>query len=114
MTEPKKVKSEKAVRGSGNVFADLQVSNPAEALAKARLASLISDAIDAAGWTQAQAAQALGLRQPDVSNLTRGRLSGFSVERLLDLLTRLNGEITITVSGLGSGPVQVAWNKAAS
>lgn len=106
----------KVTRSSGNVFADLNVTNPQEALVKARLASLIHDAIDSAGWTQAQAAEALGLKQPDVSRLTRGILSGFSVERLLDLLTRLNGEITITVSGLHGKPepVRLSWGKVAS
>ncbi|GAA5503674.1 hypothetical protein Dxin01_03434 [Deinococcus xinjiangensis] len=112
MSEPR---SEKVTRSSGNVFADLNLPNPQETLVKARLASLIHDAITAAGWTQAQAAEALGLKQPDVSKLTRGILGGFSVERLLDLLTRLNGEVTITVSGLGGTPeaVSLPWGKAA-
>lgn len=105
----------KVTRSSGNLFTDLNVNNPQEALVKARLASLIHDAILAAGWTQTQAAAALGLKQPDVSKLMRGLLKGFSVERLLDLLIILNGEVTITVSGVSGKPeaVHLTWGKAA-
>lgn len=89
------------IRGSGNVFADLGLANPEERLLKARLASLIYDTIEAKGWTQAYTAEVLGITQPDVSDITRGRLKNFSSERLLNLLTRLNHRITITVSSEG-------------
>lgn len=89
------------IRGSGNVFADLGLANPEERLLKARLASLIYDSIEAKGWTQAHTAGVLGITQPDVSDITRGRLKNFSSERLLNLLTRLNHRITITVSSEG-------------
>ena len=85
-------------RSSGNVFADLGFEDAEEALVKARLASLIYDAVDTAGWTQQQAAEILGLKQSDVSNVLRGRLKNFSLERLLRLLGRLGRQVTITVS----------------
>ncbi len=84
-------------KGSGNVFADLGLPNPEERLLKARLASAIYDVIEARDWTQAHAAEVLGIAQPDVSNIVNGRLKNFSVERLLHFLSRLEQRVTITV-----------------
>jgi hypothetical protein len=39
----------------------------------------------------------LGLNQPKVSNLLRGRLSGFSTDRLLRLLNALGRDIEIVI-----------------
>lgn len=82
---------------SGNVFADLGVPEPEEALLKADLAIRISKLIEERGLTQKQAAQLLGITQPYVSKLTRGQLSGFSIERLLRFLLALNQEIDVVV-----------------
>lgn len=83
--------------GSGNVFADMGLPNPEERLLKARLASLIYDIIETRNWTQGYTAELLDISQPDVSNICRGRLKNFSVERLLHFLSRLDNRITITV-----------------
>lgn len=85
------------IKSSGNVFVDMGLENPQEHFLKARLASLIQDGIEDAGWTQTEAAGVLGVKQPDISNLVRGHLDSFSVERLLNLLTKLGCEVTITV-----------------
>jgi len=82
---------------SGNVFADLGLSNPEERLAKADLAIAISREVQARGLTQAEAADLLGVAQPDVSNLMRGRLSGYSLERLTRLLNALGQDVEIRV-----------------
>ena len=84
------------VPGSGNIFADLNLPEPEELLAKAALGYQIRAAIVERGWTQVQAAAALGIAQPKVSALMAARLSGFSIERLLRLL-RLDRDIEITV-----------------
>ncbi len=83
--------------GSGNVFEDLDLPNPEEYLLKAKLVSLINDVIDERGWTQKEAAKYLSLKQPNISDLKRGELDHFSVERLLYLLGRLTHKVTITV-----------------
>ena len=83
--------------GSGNVFADLDYADPDEALLKAKLAREIGVAIREKQLTQAAAGEMLGLDQPKVSALMRGRLAGFSVERLLRCLTALERDVTITV-----------------
>jgi predicted XRE-type DNA-binding protein len=82
---------------SGNVFADLGLPDPEERLVKAMLSRQIDKQIEARGLTQAQAAELLGITQPDVSNLVRGRLSGWSLERLTRLLNRLGQDVEITV-----------------
>lgn len=85
--------------GSGNIFADLELADPQERKVKARLASKIYDEIEELGWTQAEAAAALGLSQPDVSRLTRGILRGFSIERLMELLVALDYRVSIHIEG---------------
>jgi predicted XRE-type DNA-binding protein len=49
------------------------------------------------GLTQSQAATLLGIDQPKVSALIRGRLTGFSLERLMRFLLLLGQDIKITV-----------------
>jgi predicted XRE-type DNA-binding protein len=83
--------------GSGNVFADLGLADPEERLLKAELALKIRDLIAARGWTQAQAAKALGATRADVSELVRGRLTRFSVDRLLRFVRSLGQRVTITM-----------------
>jgi predicted XRE-type DNA-binding protein len=82
---------------SGNVFADIGVHDPEEALAKAQLAGRIRDIVRLRRLTQVGAASAMGLDQPKVSALMNGRLSAFSSERLMRLLTRLGQDVEIVV-----------------
>jgi|SRR5262245_44486876 predicted XRE-type DNA-binding protein len=91
-------KSEPRVHASsGNVFADLKLPNPGEALAKAELAHHLCELIGQRKWTQAEAAVALGIDQPKVSALIRGRLAGFSTDRLIRFLSALGQEVQIVV-----------------
>lgn len=83
---------------SGNVFADLGLSNPEERLAKADLAIQINTLIEQKKLTQKAAAQLLDIDQPKVSDLSRGRLAGFSLERLFRFLNILGQDITIKVT----------------
>jgi predicted XRE-type DNA-binding protein len=84
-------------RSGGNVFADLGLPEPEELLAKAGLTHQICTIIEERGLTQNQAAQVLGITQPKVSLLTRGRLAGFSMERLVRFLLLLKCDVEITV-----------------
>jgi predicted XRE-type DNA-binding protein len=84
-------------KSSGNVFADLRLSNPEEALAKAKLAHRICQVIAERRLTQAAAARLLGLDQPKVSALVRGKLKGFSVGRLFRCLNALGQDIEMVV-----------------
>ncbi len=84
-------------RSSGNVFADLGLVRPEERLAKAGLALEIERIIRKRGLTQAQAGKLLGIDQPKVSALRHGRLSGFSVERLIRFLNALDRDVEIVI-----------------
>jgi predicted XRE-type DNA-binding protein len=83
--------------GSGNVFHDIGVAEPEAALVKAELARRISELIREQGLTQAAAADRMSLDQPKVSAITRGRLSGFSLERLLECLGALRQDVIISI-----------------
>ena len=83
--------------GSGNVFEDLGRPRPAEALAKAELARKIGALIAKRGLTQAGAAELLKTDQPKVSALVRGRLAGFSLDRLVRFLVLLGSDVEIVV-----------------
>ncbi len=98
MKETKRKEKIKVTLSSGNIFADMGLANPEERLLKAKLARLVNKAVEGKGWTQTYTAEVLGITQPDVSDLSRGRLKNFSVERLLQFLSRLERRITITVS----------------
>ena len=89
--------TKQVTKSSGNVFADIGVRNPDEALVKARLARVIARTIEAKQLTQSAAADLLGIDQPKVSNLVRGKLSGFSIDRLFRFLTLLGSDIEIVV-----------------
>ena len=98
-------------KSSGNVFADLGLPDAGDALAKAELADRICQVIAGRGLTQSQAAKVMGLDQPKISALLRGKLRGFSAERLFRCLNDLGQEIEITIRPSptrGRGKVRVA------
>jgi predicted XRE-type DNA-binding protein len=93
---------------SGNVFADLEVPDPEESLAKAELVRRICDVIAERKMTQARAAVVLGVDQPKVSALVRGKLEGFSIDRLLRFLNALGRDVEIVVRPTGRGKKQAS------
>ena len=82
---------------SGNVFADLGFRNPEKERLKAHLTLQIYRLIKERNLTQVRAGEILGLKQPHVSALMRGRSGTFSLERLLEFLTALGQDVEITV-----------------
>jgi predicted XRE-type DNA-binding protein len=99
---PKKVpeRGVKAIpvrRGSGNVFEDIGVPRSGEALAKAEIASRIAAAIEKRGLSQTAAAKLLDIDQSDVSDLVRGKLRGFSTDRLLRFVVALGQDVEIVI-----------------
>src|SRR4051812_31996560 len=97
--------------GTGNVFADLGYADARERSLKVELAIEVNRILGEGGLAQEEVAKLLGLRQPHVSDLVRYRLNRFSVERLLDFLTRLGKEVQIRIrprrAGQAREPVQV-------
>ncbi len=99
MAKGKSMKTEKVKveRGSGNVFADLGRPDADTHLLKAELVTRIDEIVRERRLTQAQAADLLGLSQPDVSRLLRGNFRDYSVERLLRLLIALGRDVDIVI-----------------
>lgn len=84
------MRKEKVTKSSGNVFVDLGF--PPEEVAiltmRADLMAQLRLLIERKGWTQAQAAAALGVSQSRVSDLVRGKWNKFSLDMLLMLAAR--------------------------
>ena len=95
---------------SGNIFQDIGFPNADEMLMKAELVRQISEIIDQRELTQVEAAKLLGIDQPKVSALIRGKLSGFSIERLLRFLNLLGCDIEIVVKKKQKLPNQTGIN----
>ena len=92
-----KMPNRESTPSSGNVFADLNLPQADDLLAKAELAAKIIAEIQRRRMTQTQAAAILGIDQPKVSALRQGKLSGFSIERLVRFLLLLGRDVEITV-----------------
>src|ERR1700688_2801869 len=88
---------ETVTRGSGNVFRELGLANADVLQAKADLVFKISAIIEERKLTQVEAAKILGVTQPKISALLRGRLDGFSLERIVRFLAALDQKVEIKV-----------------
>ncbi|MDE2998174.1 MAG: helix-turn-helix transcriptional regulator [Gemmatimonadota bacterium] len=84
-------------QSSGNVFEDLELPEAGELFLKASLGFEVFQIIGKRKLTQAEAAEILGVRQPEISRLKRGKFNHYSVERLMTFLTRLNRDIEIRI-----------------
>lgn len=99
---------------TGNVFEDMGLPDAEGELAKALLMRIVQQEIRRRGLTQVQAACVLGVRQPDVSDLVRGRLSRFSFERLIRFLNALDLEVLIQVGPRGDARAGVTVERTDS
>jgi predicted XRE-type DNA-binding protein len=83
---------------SGNVFEDIGIPDADLHLVKAKLVNQISRAVWMKQLTQIQVAEIMGIDQPKVSDLLRGKFRGYSVDRLLRFLNALGHDVKIVVS----------------
>jgi predicted XRE-type DNA-binding protein len=83
--------------GNGNIFADLGLPNAEEHQLKAALVVQLSRLIKQRKLTQSAAAKLAGIKQPDLSNVLRGHFRGYSVGRLMRILTAFNQDVEIVV-----------------
>jgi predicted XRE-type DNA-binding protein len=88
----------KITKGSANVFRDLGFSRAeGEHLrVRADLMLALEKLIARRQLTQAQAAKLLGVSQPRVNDLVRGRLHRFSIDALVDMLSRAGIRVRFT------------------
>ena len=91
-------KKDRIDEGSGEVFQDLGYPDAGERRLKVRLAMEINKVLEQRALTQSAAAQILCLRQPHVSDITRYKLNRFSVERLMEFLSRLGNDVEIRIT----------------
>jgi predicted XRE-type DNA-binding protein len=90
----------KVTKSSGNVFIDLGFS-PEEATILAMRAQLMGELrikIRDEEWTQAEAAQVLGVSQSRVSDLIRGKFEKFSLDMLITLATRAGKKVELKLA----------------
>jgi predicted XRE-type DNA-binding protein len=87
----------KVEEGSGNVFADVGLDHAEDLQIRAELTRRLHNRIKTLGLTQTEAAKRLGLKQPDVSKLMRGRFTGFSADRLITLLNAVKVDVDIVL-----------------
>lgn len=85
------------VESCGNVFADLGLPDAEQCLAKAKLISQIDDIIKKKRLNLKQAAKILGVSQSEVSALSHGKLTRFSMDSLLKFLMALDHAIKIRI-----------------
>ena len=84
-------------RGSGDVFADLDLPDADTHLLKAELVTRIDDIIRQRGTTRAEAAHAFSLSRPELSRLLCGEFRAYSLERLFHFLMALGCDIDIVI-----------------
>ena len=77
--------------------ADLGVADAEEMQVKAQLAAKISEIIKLRNLTQTQAASLLGMTQPKLSNMLRGRFRRISEAKMLEYMTFLGRDVQIVV-----------------
>jgi len=98
MKKAVKSRENRVIRGAENVFADLNLPNADVLLAKARLVVALAGAINSQNLTQAEAAKLIGLTQPKISRLLRGDTHGFTLDKIVQLLTKLKRDVEIRVT----------------
>ena len=92
-------------KGSGNVFRDLGFSKEksAELILKSSLLQALQETLKERGWKQVEAAARLGIDQATMSKLLAGQIAGFSIERLVNLLSLLGQDVEVTVRNAPRG-----------
>jgi predicted XRE-type DNA-binding protein len=85
-------------RSTGNVFRDLGFpTEEAENLRiRSELMARLARVIEERDLTQAEVARVLGVTQPRVSDLVRGKIDLFSIDMLVNLLAKAGLQVTFT------------------
>ena len=89
--------SDEVTHGATNVFADLGLPDAIERQTKTRLTMKLNELIEDRRLKQVEAGRILNIPQSKVSALANYRLDGFSVEKLMELLTRLDQDVEILI-----------------
>ena len=82
---------------SGNIFADLGLPDADTHFLKAQIVSEIYRLTSESKLTQTRAGKLMGITQPEVSRMFKGRFREYSVERLMGFLTSFDRDVEIVV-----------------
>jgi predicted XRE-type DNA-binding protein len=85
------------LRGSGNVFRDLDIPNPDLKQAKAILAAAIVKTLDERKWSTRRAQLETGVNHSDYARIGSGKLGRFTIERLTAVLSALGQEVEFSI-----------------
>lgn len=80
-----------------DAYAQLGFPDAAEMLVKAQLVTKIAEIPCKRGWSQQQGAKILGLTQPKLSKMLRGKFRGISEMQMMDCLVREGSPVRVTV-----------------
>ncbi|UVO52011.1 helix-turn-helix domain-containing protein [Sphingomonas sp. SUN019] len=86
---------------SGNVFADLGLTDPVTHKLRAELVHKLDGVLKSSGLGPTAASRLIGMGQSDLSRLLRGGFREMSVERLLSMLSRLGCDVDVSVRWQG-------------
>lgn len=91
--------TEQIIKSSGNVFSDLGFSpeQSGKLAIKSYLMMQIESFIKKKGLTQDQASELMGVSRPRISDVMLGKIDKFTIDALVDLLTRAGFHIAVTV-----------------
>ena len=89
----------KITPSTGNVFRDLgfRREEAEHLLVRADLVIQVQKLITSRRFKQRTAAKLLGVTQPRVGDLLRGRIDLFSTDAVIDMLARLGAQVRLTV-----------------
>lgn len=86
------------IHGSGNVFRDFGRHNADLLQAKALMASEIIKILDEREWTARKAQEATGINHVNFSRIRSVKLSRFTIDRLMNMLTLLGQDVEVSVN----------------
>lgn len=86
-------------QGSGNVFSDLGfgAEEAQNLLLRSQTMMVISTWFASSGLTQSAAARTLGLTQPRLNQLLKGKIGEFSLDALVNMATRAGMRVALTI-----------------
>lgn len=91
------------IKSSGNVFADLDLEDAEELLTRAKLGIAVRRILESRNLKQQEIVELLDIKQPEVSNIMKGKYYLFSEARLFTFLNKLQKKVTIQISNHQAG-----------
>ena len=89
----------KITKGSGNLFRDLGFpeGEAQNLLLRTDLMIKIEQLIQKSGLIQSEAAKVLGITQPRINDMLKGRIEKFSLNALVNMVARAGMEVKMTI-----------------